>query len=83
MKVGEYLCIGDEETPVKETLVATNAQDDADCLPLPPLTPQDELTPPSVSPHPSKAQSRSHTPMHTQMTDMWDLRGLGWRKGKQ
>ncbi|XP_036974791.1 uncharacterized protein LOC119030929 isoform X1 [Acanthopagrus latus] len=62
MKVGEYLCIGDEETPVKETLVATNAQDDADCLPLPPLTPQDELTPPSVSPHPSKAQSRLSGP---------------------
>ncbi|XP_035864951.1 uncharacterized protein LOC116064935 isoform X1 [Sander lucioperca] len=60
---GEDLCISDAETLPQETLLATNTQDDADCHPLSPLPTEEELTPPSVSSHPSnKTQNRPSEP---------------------
>ncbi|KAM9348852.1 uncharacterized protein ABDE67_010892 [Symphorus nematophorus] len=61
-QVGEDPCISDAETSPQETLTATDTQDDADCLPLSPLPREEELTPPSVSSHPSNAQNRPSGP---------------------
>ncbi|XP_045896765.1 uncharacterized protein LOC123963766 [Micropterus dolomieu] len=61
-QVGEDLSSSDAETLPQETLIPTNTQDDADCLPLSPLPTQEELTRPSVSSHPSNTQNRPSEP---------------------
>ncbi|XP_023277270.1 uncharacterized protein LOC111666226 [Seriola lalandi dorsalis] len=48
--------------PSQETLIATNTQEDADCLPFPPLPREEEVTPPSVSSHPSNTENRPSEP---------------------
>ncbi|KAI3373658.1 hypothetical protein L3Q82_022264, partial [Scortum barcoo] len=59
-QVEEDLCNSDAETLPQET--PTDTQDDADCLPLSPLPTEEELTPPSVSSHPSSTQDRPSEP---------------------
>ncbi|XP_037603572.1 uncharacterized protein LOC119475183 [Sebastes umbrosus] len=62
-QVGEDLChISDGEDSPQETPIATNTQDDTDCLPLSSLPTEEELTPPSVSSHPSNTQNRPSEP---------------------
>eukprot|EP00064_Thunnus_orientalis_P015628 superscaffoldBa00002934_g15683 len=56
-QAGEELWIGDIET-----LITTNIQDDADCLPSCPQPTEEELTSPSVSPHPSNIHNRPSEP---------------------
>ncbi|KAK5858509.1 hypothetical protein PBY51_002642 [Eleginops maclovinus] len=61
-EVVEDLCISEAETSPQETLVSTNTQDDADCLPLSPLPTEEESSPPTVSSDPSDTQSRLSEP---------------------
>ncbi|XP_019108675.1 uncharacterized protein LOC109136801 [Larimichthys crocea] len=61
-EVREDLYISDAETLPQEIHRATNTQDGVDCLPLSPLPTEEELTPPSVSCHPSSTQNRPSEP---------------------
>ncbi|KAF0038377.1 hypothetical protein F2P81_008861 [Scophthalmus maximus] len=59
VQVGEDLCVSDTETLQQTTPIPTNTPEDADadCLPSCLLPTEDEVTPPSVSSHPSNIQS--------------------------
>ncbi|KAM8898363.1 uncharacterized protein AB9W97_009298 [Spinachia spinachia] len=61
-QVEEGLCLCDAESFPQETPIATNTQDVADSLPLYPTATEQELTPPSVSPHPLNTQNRPSEP---------------------
>ncbi|XP_040908153.1 uncharacterized protein LOC121191132 isoform X2 [Toxotes jaculatrix] len=54
-------CDGELESG-QETLTGTDTQDNADCLPSSPLPTEEEVTPPSVSSHPSNKQNRPSEP---------------------
>ncbi|CAB1431666.1 unnamed protein product [Pleuronectes platessa] len=57
-EVGEDLCTDVTDTPPQERLTPTTTQDNADGLPSSPLPADEEVTPPSVSSHPSDKQSK-------------------------
>ncbi|XP_068187940.1 uncharacterized protein [Antennarius striatus] len=59
---GQDVCIGDAETPAQETPIATDRQDDAECLPWSPQLTEEEPIPPSVSLNPHNTHSRPSGP---------------------
>ncbi|XP_047462107.1 uncharacterized protein LOC125020705 [Mugil cephalus] len=61
-EVEEDQCVSGAGMSPRGTETATNAQDDADCLPVSPLQTEEEVTPRSVSSHPSNAQNRPSEP---------------------
>ncbi|XP_074528999.1 uncharacterized protein LOC141792104 isoform X2 [Halichoeres trimaculatus] len=61
-KVGEDQINNDSGTIPQKTLTDTDPQDDAECLPLCPLPTEEELTPTSLSSHPSNTKNRPSEP---------------------